>query len=285
MRSLLSRNRPTPAMVVAIVALVVACTGSAVASSLITGKQIAKSTITGKNVKNGSLTLSDISKKSQAALKGNTGAAGANGANGANGTNGIDGAPGGNVSVTAPSSIWEEKRGAKITPAGATLGPFVDNSQLGDAVIYHGFDGLPLKDLAQVSYTASYHHDPGAGADNGDAPYMLITLNGFDHSISFSPSTQPGACYSGTPSSPQCNSSDRMMHYEVSKGGVRYDDNAGSGADYSWDKVVSEHGDDVISGIRVQAGNSLQGTQSAIVNSLSLEAKGSPPTTYYFGQQ
>jgi hypothetical protein len=66
---------------------------------------------------------------------------------------------------------------------------------------------------------------------------------------------------------------------------VRYDDNAGSGPDYSWDKVVSEHGDDVISGIRVQAGNSLPGTQSGIVNSLELEAKGHPPTTFYFGQQ
>lgn len=279
-------------MVVAVIALVVACAGSAVAGSLITGKQIAKSTITGKNVKNGSLTVSDISKKSQAALKGNTGAAGANGANGTNGTNGTngaDGAPGGNVSVTAPSSIWEEKRGARITPAGATLGPFVDNSQLGDAVIYHGFDGQPLKDLAHVAYTASYHHDPGPGnvngPDNGDAPYMLITLDGFNHSISFSPSTQPGACYSGTPSSPQCNSSDRMMHYEVSEGGIRYDDNAGSGPDSSWDTVLSEHGDDIISGIRVQAGNSLPGTESGIVNSLTVEAKGSPPTTFFFGLQ
>jgi hypothetical protein len=263
-------------MVVALVALVLASTGSAVAGSFITGKQIARNTLTGKNVKNGSITVADISTKSQALLRGSAGASGK------------DGALGGDVSVTGPSSIWQEKRGAKITTAGATLGPFVDNSQLGDAVIYHGFDGQPLKDLAYVAYTASYHHDPGTGnvngPDNGDAPYMLITLNGFDHDIAFSPSTQPGACYSGTPSSPQCNSSDRMMKYEVSKGMVRYDDDPGSGPDYSWDKIVSEHGEDVISGIRVQAGNSLQGTQSGMVNSLSLEAKGSPPATYYFGQ-
>jgi hypothetical protein len=262
-------------MVVASIALVVACSGSAVAASLITGNQIANGTITGKDIRNRSITLSDFSSKTRAALKGETGTGGASGK---------DGAGTGDVPVIAPSSTWEEKRGAKITPDGATLGPFANNSQLGDAVIYHGFDGRPLKDLAQVAYTASYHHDPGEGADNGDAPYMLITLNGLSHSISFSPSTQPGACYSGTPNSPQCNSSDRMMHYEVSKGGVRYDDNAGSGPDYPWDKVVSEHGDDVISGIRVQAGNSLPGTQSALVNSLTLEAKGEPPTTFFFGK-
>jgi hypothetical protein len=31
-------------------------------------------------------------------------------------------------------------------------------------------------------------------------------------------------------------------------------------------------------------GNSLPGTQSGIVNSVSVKAKGSPPTTFYFGQ-
>jgi hypothetical protein len=265
-------------MVVAVIALIVACSGSAVAASLITGKQIAKNTVTGKNLKNGSVTLSDISKKTQAALKGNGGAAGANG---------NDGAPGGDVAITGPSSIFEEKRGAKITPDGAALGPFVDNSQLGDAVIFHGFDGKKLADLAQVAYTASYHHDPGPanvnGPDNGDAPYMLITLNGFDHDIAFSPSTQPGACYSGAPTPSQCQSSDQMIHYEVSKGTVRYDDDPGSGVDSKWQTIVSQHPDDVISGIRVQAGNSLSGTQSAIVNSLTVEAKGAPPTTYFFG--
>jgi hypothetical protein len=76
-----------------------------------------------------------------------------------------------------------------------------------------------------------------------------------------------------------------MIHYEVSKGTVRYDDDPGSGPDSKWQTIVSLHPDDVISGIRVQAGNSLPGTQSAIVNSLTLEAKGAPPTTYFFGTQ
>jgi hypothetical protein len=278
-------------MIVAVTALVVACSGSAVAGSLITGKQIAKSTITGKNIKNGSITLSDISKKTRAALTGAPGAPGSNGANGANGKDGTNGV----IAVTAPSSLFEAKRNAQITASGALLPAGAgDNSILGDAVIFHGFDGKKLKDLASVSYTASYHHTPGPGdiygvSDNADAPYMLITFDNdsdhvIDHDIAFTPSTQPGACYGGGgPSSPQCKSSDRMIHYRVSEGTVRYDDDPGSGPDYPWDRIVADHGDDVINGIRVQAGNSLPGTENAIVNSLTVEAKGAPPLTYFFG--
>lgn len=285
--------RPSPAMIVAVVALVVACTGSAVAGSLITGKQIAKSTITGKNIKNGSITVSDISKKSQAYLRGQNGADGAAGAAGANGA---DGTPGGNISVTAPSSTIEALRNATITQNGALLPAHGgDNSLSGDAIVFRGFDGKKLKDLSQIAYTASYHHNPGPGniygaADNGDAPYMLILIDNdgdqqIDHDIAFSPSTQPGACYGGGgASAPQCNSSDRMIHYRVSEGSVRYDNDAGGpGADPTWDQVISEHPDDVIYGIRVQAGNSLPGTENALVNSLTVEAKGESPTTFFFG--
>lgn len=291
-------GRPSPAMIVAVIALVVACTGSAVAGSLITGKQIAKNTITNKNIKNGTITVNDISKKSRALLAGKTGPAGANGTNGTNGTNGAngaDGAPGGNVTVTEPSALFEEKRNAQITASGALLpAGGGDNSVLGDAVVYRGMDGMKLKDIAQLEYTASYHHNPGPGdiygaADNGDAPYMLILIDNdnnqvIDHSVSYSPSTQPGACYSGTPSSPQCNSSDRTIHYRVSEGFVRYDDNAGGAySDPSWAQVISEHPNDTIYGIRVQAGNSLPGTENALVNSLTVEGKGLPLTTYFFG--
>jgi hypothetical protein len=273
-------NRSNAAFVISLVALVFACAGSAVAGSVISSAQIKNNSITGKDIKNRSIGLADLSKRTRKALYGPAGA------NGANGANGKDTPPGGNVSVTGASSIFEAKRNVTITPSGANIGPLADSSEAG-AVIYHGLDGHALKDLAQVAYTASYIHDPGPanvnGPDNGDAPYMLITLNGFDHDIAFSPSTQPGACYSGTPSSPQCNSSGRSIHYEVSKGTVRYDDDPGSLPDQTWAQVVTDHGDDVISGIRVQAGFSLPGTASALVNSLTVEAKGIPPTTYYFG--
>src|SRR3954451_8204349 len=101
----LRRLRPSGSMLVALLALVMATTGSAVAASLITSKQI----------KDGTIQTKDISKKAQKSLKGKTGPrgatgltgpqgskgdkgdkgdAGSNGTNGTNGTNGADGAPG-----------------------------------------------------------------------------------------------------------------------------------------------------------------------------------------------
>lgn len=54
------RLTPSPAMVVAIMALIVALSGSAYAAAKINGKNIKASTVTGKQIKNSSLTGSDI---------------------------------------------------------------------------------------------------------------------------------------------------------------------------------------------------------------------------------
>jgi hypothetical protein len=75
------RKRLTPGVVLGILALVIAMTGSAVGASLITGKQIKNSSITGKDVKNKSLTKSDF-KGSVRGARGLTGAQGPPGATG-----------------------------------------------------------------------------------------------------------------------------------------------------------------------------------------------------------
>ncbi len=54
------RLTPSPAMVVAIMALIVALSGSAYAAAKINGKNIKASTVTGKQIKNSSLTGADI---------------------------------------------------------------------------------------------------------------------------------------------------------------------------------------------------------------------------------
>jgi hypothetical protein len=85
-------------MVVAMLALFVALTGTAVAttSALITGKQIKNSSITGADVKNKSLTPRDFrgSVRGPRGLRGATGATGATGAAGAAGATGATGAQG-----------------------------------------------------------------------------------------------------------------------------------------------------------------------------------------------
>ena len=79
-------RRPSPAMLVALVALVLATTGSAVAATLITGK----------NIKNGTIRLRDLSKGTRAALVGKRGKTGKTGKTGPRGFAGFTGASGRN---------------------------------------------------------------------------------------------------------------------------------------------------------------------------------------------
>jgi len=74
MRRLL-RRRPSPGLIVGIIAVVIAGTGSAIAASQITSKQI----------KNGTIQLVDISKSARLALQGGRGPQGAPGTPGAPG--------------------------------------------------------------------------------------------------------------------------------------------------------------------------------------------------------
>jgi hypothetical protein len=88
MRRLSSNRRPSPSLLVAVAAVVLASTGSAVA---------AKVMITSKDIKNGTIQVADLSKSARDALSSNRGpqgAAGANGAPGANGAAGAQGPPG-----------------------------------------------------------------------------------------------------------------------------------------------------------------------------------------------
>jgi hypothetical protein len=77
----LRRLRPTPAIFVALIALVLAMGGSAIAASLITSKQI----------KDGTIQTKDISKKALKSLRGKRGPAGAAGAAGTAGAAGAKG--------------------------------------------------------------------------------------------------------------------------------------------------------------------------------------------------
>ena len=60
---------PSPALAVSIVAVVIACTGSAVAATLITSKQIRNGTIQGVDIKDGTILSKKLSKGTQALIK------------------------------------------------------------------------------------------------------------------------------------------------------------------------------------------------------------------------
>jgi hypothetical protein len=126
----INKFRPSPAMIVALVALMAGLGGSAIASSLITGKQIARNAITSKHVKDGSLTLADLSpsvrgafshgKPTPGSQQGSQGPAGPQGPRGAQGTSGKDGAQGpqGPQGPAGPSGGGS---GSSSTPGPETL--------------------------------------------------------------------------------------------------------------------------------------------------------------------
>src|SRR3954467_15884231 len=101
---------PTPSLVVSIVALVVACSGGAIAATVITSKQI----------KNGSIQLADISKSARSSLAGKRRSAGANGARGLTGLTGpagAAGAPGPAGAAGAAGAAGKDGTGEAFTTA------------------------------------------------------------------------------------------------------------------------------------------------------------------------
>ncbi len=143
--------RQSPAMVVAMIALFVALTGTAVAttSALITGKQIKNNSITGLDIKNKSVTAADIKGQLRGArgAAGTPGPAGPAGPGGAQGPQGIQGPQG-------PGARWALVRA--------------------DGVILDQSGGITM---TQHSAGGSYWINMGA---NISRQMVLVTIRGFD---------------------------------------------------------------------------------------------------------
>src|SRR5690242_8918221 len=85
---------PSPAMIVALLALCVALGGSAYAASKINGNNIRNGTISGKKLKNRTITSRQISRSTVRALKDRRGLRGPRGFRGHNGAKGATGSAG-----------------------------------------------------------------------------------------------------------------------------------------------------------------------------------------------
>lgn len=101
------RFKISPAMVVAVIAVVLATAGGATAASkLITGKQIRNASITGADIKNNSIGTTDLSRSVEQELTGATGPAGPPGLPGAAGPAGPAGGTG-PQGPTGPTGVAE----------------------------------------------------------------------------------------------------------------------------------------------------------------------------------
>jgi hypothetical protein len=149
MRSIVKR-RPSPALVVALVALFVAFSGTATAALVMTGKNIKDGTITGKDVQNRTLGTNKLSKKAVASLIGQRGPAGPAGPQGPKGEAGVQGVQGpkGDTGPAGPQGPKGDTGVAHITTriAGINLdGPMGESKggaamcQAGESVVGGGY--------------------------------------------------------------------------------------------------------------------------------------------------
>lgn len=169
------KYRPSPSLVVAAVAIVLASVGSATAASLITGAQIRDGSLSGADIRDGSIAKTDLATSARAAatrrgprgprgprgLPGVVGPAGAPGATGAAGPAGAPGAAGApgtalayaHVPITGGVEVSQSKglTSANVQREGEGLYcisglPFTPKN----AVATLGFQGTALIIVAQI---------------------------------------------------------------------------------------------------------------------------------------
>jgi hypothetical protein len=288
------------------VALIVGTT-SATAATLVTGKQIKDGSITGQDIKKRSINAARLTKGLQdkidkrgpagpAGAKGDTGAAGPRGETGPAGPAGANGAPGQDAAyavkalsndpnVAAPGWVSrtepENAIPAVIDAEGLKFGPFAD----GDAfagVISNALDGLRLRDIDHIAYSAKYTGGGGTGA----APYFRIFTEdngdaGSDpQSYMFSPAG--AVALGGAAPKP-----DTWQRWVVTKGGVTIDDDGGNPTQ-RWDQIVAARGDEIVTTMTVQAGWAGAGSDGSTshVRAVTVEANGAAGqyADYIFGK-
>jgi hypothetical protein len=171
--------RPSGGMIVAIIALVVACAGTAVAAKMIDGKDLINDSVSSKKVKDHTLKVKDFSDKTKGKL---TGAQGPAGAPGADGATGPQGPPGPASPATYTNPQWGQidrntigspvvdlrsgpyvgaeqppfgigSLGLTVDGAGGSAGAGAEQATFGDEVDFQGEQFMDLNEIGFYVYT------------------------------------------------------------------------------------------------------------------------------------
>jgi hypothetical protein len=200
------RKRLTPGLVLGTIAVIIACSGSAVAGTLITGAKIKDGTITAKDIKKGTISsdrLASSVRKQMAKAgtpgakgdKGDTGATGATvqasapqqgqkGDTGAAGPAGKDGVNPASLVAASGDNGWATVGGGrdannpKATIAGGELrlaGGFDSDTPAGAIGFMHTYANLPLSSLKSLSY--DFHVSKRPAGNTVSAPTIHVTVD------------------------------------------------------------------------------------------------------------
>lgn len=150
--------RPSPALVIAVIALIAATSGNAIADGVTAvAAKLGKNSVTSREVKNGSLTLSDFKSSERTKLKGADGATGAKGATGATGPAGPAGPTGPQGPAGTPDGYTKAEADAAFLGKSAKA---ADSEQL---------DGIDSGGFLHGSGGTTYNHATvNSGASNAN---------------------------------------------------------------------------------------------------------------------
>ena len=169
MRSI-AKTRHSPALVVAIAALLVALSGSATAAVVMTGKQIKDGTVTGKDVKNRTLGTNKLSRKTVSSLKGQRGPAGPQGPQGPKGEPGVQGPKG----DTGPAGPQGPKGDTGVTHVTTRTAGFSLDGPMGT-----GNDGAAMCQAGETVVGGGYRLPSGGVPVRDDSGVISGVLNAF----------------------------------------------------------------------------------------------------------
>jgi hypothetical protein len=270
-------------MILGVFAVVLACTGSATAGSLITSGKIKDGTIRGRDIKRGTITTDRLSSSVRRNLlkAGTTGSKGDKGDKGDTGPAGpagptLQGSPPrtGDTGPAGPKGDKGDKgdlgpalpkdfsiqnnfsvSGSQdivtmvpvlLTSGGMKFGPYPDGGVASGSLRYDGLDGHPLSDISKLAYTFSY----STSDDNPiGVPYLRVfttDAGGRAHDVVLDPSE----CAQVTvPEGTAQTRSIESVDY------LRYDDDECTpNHKLSWDDVTADHGSETITAIKVSTG-------------------------------
>lgn len=172
-------GRPSPSMIVALVALFVALGGSSYAAITITGKNIKNDSVTGKDVRNRTLGANELSRRAVSSLRGRRGATGPSGPTGAPGQTGLAGTARAYAAVdpSGPALVAARTKGftAVARPVGEPNGVYCLTPPVGVVPASH-----PA--IVSVDYGASAGNDllaywGGLGGPCPESQYEVQTFN------------------------------------------------------------------------------------------------------------
>jgi hypothetical protein len=168
--------------------------------------------------------------------------------------------------VRSLSGDWKASNSTVVKTAdGVHFGTYADGGAIGGSLMYKGANGLELSQVDDYSFTFNYKQ---AGSLSGATPYARIFLD-TDHNGTTDTDVVLDPSLGGLVTPVQ--GADQT--FGTDDDSVRYDDDAGSGAQKTWAAVKAAHGDDEITNVLVTQGYSMGTDVSAMVKSITFNGE------------